>query len=147
MPVPIMEKETSCAAPISEWSEFLCRHGEVQALDAFVIDINGNCAGKRVPVADAAKVFTDGVQFSARGAADSGQPRIWCSPWSWPRYCTASTTSCRRRRRLQGATVCRAQAQGMRGHDAGRLSGGIRFLPVNSRFARCIIPHPARSPR
>ena len=60
-----MEKVISCAAPLSEWSEFLCRHAQVQALDAFIIDVNGNGVGKRVPVADAAKVFTDGVQFSA----------------------------------------------------------------------------------
>src|SRR5665213_864390 len=65
MRVPIMEKVISCAAPLSEWSEFLCRHAHVQALDAFIIDVNGNGVGKRVPVADAAKVFTDGVQFSA----------------------------------------------------------------------------------
>jgi glutamine synthetase len=60
-----MEKDLSRAAPLSEWTEFLRAHREVQALDAFVIDVNGNGLGKRVPVADAAKVFTDGVQFSA----------------------------------------------------------------------------------
>ena len=60
-----MKNEIPASAPISEWSEFLRLHPGVSGLDAFVIDVNGNTLGKRVPAADAAKVFAEGVQFSA----------------------------------------------------------------------------------
>jgi glutamine synthetase len=60
-----MEKDISPIAPISEWTDFLAAHPDIAALDAFIIDVNGNALGKRVQVADAQTVFTDGVQFSA----------------------------------------------------------------------------------
>jgi glutamine synthetase len=60
-----MEKELSPVAPLSEWTDFLAAHPDIGALDAFIIDVNGNAVGKRVQVEDAAAVFTDGVQFSA----------------------------------------------------------------------------------
>jgi glutamine synthetase len=60
-----MEKKLSPAAPLREWTDFLAAHPDIGALDAFIIDVNGNAVGKRVQVQDAAAVFTDGVQFSA----------------------------------------------------------------------------------
>jgi len=60
-----MDKEFSPIAPLADWTEFHRAHPEITALDTFVIDVNGNTMGKRVHVRDAAKAFTDGVQFSA----------------------------------------------------------------------------------
>ena len=60
-----MEKDLSPIAPLCEWTDFRAAHPDVKALDAFIIDVNGNAVGKRVQVEDAATVFTDGVQFSA----------------------------------------------------------------------------------
>jgi glutamine synthetase len=60
-----MEKELSAVAPLREWTDFLAAHPDIGALDAFIIDVNGNAVGKRVQVEDAAAVFGDGVQFSA----------------------------------------------------------------------------------
>ena len=52
------------AAP-KEWQEFARAHPQLTALDAFIIDVNGNTLGKRLAIADAHKAFTDGVQFSS----------------------------------------------------------------------------------
>jgi glutamine synthetase len=60
-----MEKDPSPIAPLREWTDFLAAHPDIKALDAFIIDVNGNAVGKRVQVEDAASAFTDGVQFSA----------------------------------------------------------------------------------
>jgi glutamine synthetase len=60
-----MENKLSAVAPLREWTDFLAAHPDIGALDAFIIDVNGNAVGKRVQVQDAAAVFTDGVQFSA----------------------------------------------------------------------------------
>jgi glutamine synthetase len=60
-----MEKNISPVAPLREWTDFLAAHPDIGALDAFIIDVNGNAVGKRVQVEDAAAVFSDGVQFSA----------------------------------------------------------------------------------
>ncbi|HUX72461.1 MAG TPA: glutamine synthetase family protein [Steroidobacteraceae bacterium] len=62
---PSAHSEIAAAAPAAEWARFLRLHPQVAALDAFVIDVNGNTLGKRVPAADAAAVYADGVQFSA----------------------------------------------------------------------------------
>ncbi|MDE1924263.1 MAG: glutamine synthetase, partial [Gammaproteobacteria bacterium] len=56
---------TEVAGAAAEWSEFLREHPQTSGLDAFVIDVNGNTLGKRVPVAQAETVFSSGVQFSA----------------------------------------------------------------------------------
>ena len=60
-----MQKDIAPVAPILEWTEFIAAHPDVTALDAFIIDVNGNALGKRVQVEDALGVFADGVQFSA----------------------------------------------------------------------------------
>src|SRR5580658_4932247 len=60
-----MQKDIAPIAPLEEWNDFFAAHPEITALDAFIIDVNGNALGKRVQVEDAAAVFTDGVQFSA----------------------------------------------------------------------------------
>jgi glutamine synthetase len=60
-----MQKDISPAAAPCEWTEFIAAHPHITALDAFIIDVNGNAVGKRVQVEDAEAVFTDGVQFSA----------------------------------------------------------------------------------
>lgn len=48
-----------------EWSEFISANPDIRALDAFIIDVNGHTLGKRLPLADASRAFSDGVQFSA----------------------------------------------------------------------------------
>jgi glutamine synthetase len=60
-----MQKDISPTAAPREWTEFIAAHPHITALDAFIIDVNGNAVGKRVQVEDAEAVFTDGVQFSA----------------------------------------------------------------------------------
>ena len=63
--VPTMQRAISDLATPAQWADFIRAHPDVTGLDAFIIDVNGNTLGKRVPLADAPKVFTDGVQFSA----------------------------------------------------------------------------------
>jgi len=60
----MMERDSAIASP-AEWQQFARAHPDVEALDAFIIDVNGNTAGKRLLLADAHKVFTEGVQFSS----------------------------------------------------------------------------------
>ena len=60
-----MEKDLSPAASVTDWTDFQKAHPKVSALDAFIIDVNGNALGKRVPIEDAPKIFDAGVQFSA----------------------------------------------------------------------------------
>jgi glutamine synthetase len=60
----MVQSDAAIAAP-QEWLEFARAHPDVEALDAFIIDVNGNTAGKRLAVADAHKVFSEGVQFSS----------------------------------------------------------------------------------
>ncbi len=60
-----MRREISDCASVAEWNELLRLNPGIGALDAFVIDVNGNTLGKRIAAADAAKVFSEGVQFSA----------------------------------------------------------------------------------
>ncbi len=60
-----MHREQQISAPAAEWAEFLRRHPDIGGLDAFIIDVNGNTLGKRVPAVDADKLFADGLQFSA----------------------------------------------------------------------------------
>jgi glutamine synthetase len=52
-------------ASLKEWQEFARAHPQLAALDAFIIDINGNTLGKRLAVADAHQAFSGGVQFSS----------------------------------------------------------------------------------
>ncbi|MCC7461746.1 MAG: glutamine synthetase [Gammaproteobacteria bacterium] len=49
----------------AEAAAFRVAHGDVEAVDAFVIDFNGHALGKRVPVSDLAALARSGVQFSA----------------------------------------------------------------------------------
>ncbi|HVC02158.1 MAG TPA: glutamine synthetase family protein [Steroidobacteraceae bacterium] len=60
-----MQRTIGGAATANDWTGFLRANPQVAALDAFVIDVNGNTLGKRLPIAEGARVFTDGVQFSA----------------------------------------------------------------------------------
>ncbi len=53
------------AAFASEAAAFLAAHPDIEAVDAFVIDVNGHALGKRVPVAELAALARSGVQFSA----------------------------------------------------------------------------------
>lgn len=60
----------SAAAPnrdafAAEAAAFLAAHPGIEAVDAFVIDVNAHALGKRVPVADLAALARGGVQFSA----------------------------------------------------------------------------------
>ena len=59
------ERKTGKTAALSEWQAFRAANPDIQAIDAFIIDINGNTAGKRLPASDAEKLFKDGVMFSA----------------------------------------------------------------------------------
>ena len=59
------EHTTSPSASVKEWRDFLKANPDVEAIDAFTIDVNGNTAGKRLPASDGDKLFEDGVQYSA----------------------------------------------------------------------------------
>ncbi len=59
------EQVSSETAPISEWQEFRAANPEVQAIDAFIIDLNGHTAGKRLPAVDGEKLYKEGVMYSA----------------------------------------------------------------------------------
>ena len=59
------ERNTGNSAPVTDWQAFRAISPDIQFIDAFVIDINGNTAGKRLPAADGDKLYTDGVMFSA----------------------------------------------------------------------------------
>jgi glutamine synthetase len=60
-----MTEPIPALATLQEWQEFARGHSQLTALDAFIIDVNGNTLGKRLAIADAHKAFTDGVQFSS----------------------------------------------------------------------------------
>ena len=49
----------------AEAAAFAAANPDVEAVDAFVIDVNGNALGKRIPVGDLAALARTGVQFSA----------------------------------------------------------------------------------
>jgi len=59
------ETATLTRATRADWQAFLKANPDLQAVDAFIIDINGNTTGKRLPVADGDTLFAQGVQFSA----------------------------------------------------------------------------------
>jgi len=59
------EHKSSNTAPLTEWQEFRAAHPDIQAIDAFIIDLNGHTTGKRLPAADGEKLFRDGVMYSA----------------------------------------------------------------------------------
>src|SRR5689334_24919309 len=50
---------------LDDLGRFAQSNPDIVSLDAFVIDVNGNALGKRVPMSDAPKVFESGVAFSA----------------------------------------------------------------------------------
>jgi glutamine synthetase len=52
-------------APVEEYLRFAERNPDLQSLDVFIVDVNGNTIGKRVPWTDARKVFESGLPFSA----------------------------------------------------------------------------------
>lgn len=52
-------------ATLDDFEQFTQLNPDIGSLDAFMIDVNGNALGKRVPLSDAAKVFKSGVAFSA----------------------------------------------------------------------------------
>ncbi len=54
---------SSSAAPTAEFDAFAAAHPDVQFVDAIFIDLNGIPRGKRVPIADARKLFEGGVQM------------------------------------------------------------------------------------
>ena len=60
-----MTEPIPASASFKEWQEFARSHPEITALDAFIIDVNGNTLGKRLAVSDAHKAFTEGVQYSS----------------------------------------------------------------------------------
>ena len=59
------EHRSSNAAPVSEWQEFRSANPDIQAIDAFIIDLNGHATGKRLPAADGEKLYKEGVMYSA----------------------------------------------------------------------------------
>ncbi|MBS0419715.1 MAG: glutamine synthetase [Proteobacteria bacterium] len=52
-------------ATLADLGRFAQANPDIVSLDAFVIDVNGNAIGKRVPMLEAEKVFKSGVAFSA----------------------------------------------------------------------------------
>ena len=59
------EDTSSNTASVSEWQEFRAANPDVQAIDAFIIDLNGHTSGKRLPAADGEKLYKEGVMYSA----------------------------------------------------------------------------------
>src|SRR5580700_7173650 len=60
-----MIEPVTTLASLAEWQDFARSHPQLTALDAFIIDVNGNTLGKRLAVADVHRAFTEGVQFSS----------------------------------------------------------------------------------
>src|ERR1700704_2266472 len=59
------EHKSRNTAPLSDWQEFRAANPDIQHVDAFIIDLNGHAAGKRLPASDGEKLYKDGVMFSA----------------------------------------------------------------------------------
>jgi len=59
------ERTSRGIATLNEWTAFQAAHPAIQSIDAFIIDVNGHATGKRLPAADAAKLYKDGVMYSA----------------------------------------------------------------------------------
>jgi glutamine synthetase len=59
------EHISSKTAPVSDWQEFRGANPDIQAIDAFIIDLNGHTAGKRLAAVDGEKLYTEGVMYSA----------------------------------------------------------------------------------
>jgi glutamine synthetase len=59
------EREHGTYASVTEWEAFFSRNPDIEAIDAFVVDSNGNLQGKRLEAADAPGLFRGGVLFSA----------------------------------------------------------------------------------
>jgi glutamine synthetase len=60
-----MGDENDGIATPEDWAAFRSANPDIEGIDAFVMDCNGTVLGKRVAIEDAAKIFKDGVQFSA----------------------------------------------------------------------------------
>jgi glutamine synthetase len=60
-----MTESIPASASLKEWQQFARAHPQLTALDAFIIDVNGNTLGKRLAFSDAHKAFTEGVLFSS----------------------------------------------------------------------------------
>jgi glutamine synthetase len=60
-----MTEPIPASASVDEWRKFASEHPQLSALDAFIIDVNGNTLGKRLAIGDAHKAFTEGVLFSS----------------------------------------------------------------------------------
>ncbi len=107
------EQTNNRIAEIKEWQGFLKANPDIEAVDAFIIDVNGNAVGKRLPVSDADKIFTQGVQFSASAlsrliaAVSVTMPVDSASRMAtrtvphgrWPAHCGARPGPSRQRRR------------------------------------------------
>jgi len=52
-------------APLSEWQAFHAANPDIQAIDAFIIDLNGHATGKRLPAEDGVKLYKGGLMYSA----------------------------------------------------------------------------------
>ena len=50
-------------AESKELNNYLKEHPETKYLDAIISDLSGIIRGKRMPIKDAAKLFTNGIQF------------------------------------------------------------------------------------
>jgi glutamine synthetase len=61
----MQQRKTHEIAALNEWTDFQSSHPDIQSIDAFIIDLNGHTTGKRLPAADATKLYKDGVMYSA----------------------------------------------------------------------------------
>ena len=60
-----MHEHKSSNAALDEWQQFRAANPDIQAIDAFIIDLNGHTTGKRLPAAEGEKLYKDGVMYSA----------------------------------------------------------------------------------
>ena len=149
------EHTPSKTAPVSEWQEFRAANPDIQAIDAFIIDLNGHAAGKRLPAVDGEKLYKDGVMYSAcaplRTAAASDTTRAaWASPTATPTAlrdrCTDSCNACHGPSTPTAQVVCH-MVDAAEGKDlwfdprvilanvvgaVPRARGSIRSWPANS---------------
>jgi len=61
--VPSFARPAFVEAARAQFEELAQRHPEIEQIDAVLVDICGTLRGKRLPIADAARLFETGMQL------------------------------------------------------------------------------------
>jgi glutamine synthetase len=59
------QPQSRTAADSSEFDRFAAENPNISELETFIVDVNGNAIGKRLPIRDGRRAFEGGVAFSA----------------------------------------------------------------------------------